>query len=219
VIAKFRARLAAEGGFTLTELLIVLILLGIVMGAITTSFASAFAGETRNFAEAQNEENARLALARLRMDIHCASLANGATPNTSGDGGFTFVLTEIANSVTNDPACPKLGLDSGASANNAWVSWCTIRVGGAGSQRYKLYRENVHDCDGVNSTFMVDYITKPDIWDTKRACAPQAWQQYVGVELVTNVDPKSNAYKYDLHDSISLRNSDRLHTVAAASCS
>ena len=29
------------------------------------------------------------------MDIHCAQQANGATPNTNGDGGFTFVLSEL----------------------------------------------------------------------------------------------------------------------------
>jgi prepilin-type N-terminal cleavage/methylation domain-containing protein len=210
-----KSRLAGEEGFTLTELLITLILMGVVMGAITTSFASAFAGETRSFAEATHEENARLALHRLRGDIHCSSVANGATPNTSGDGGFTFVLTEIILA-NGQQACPKLALGvEPDGTQSSWIAWCTIRVGGPTSHRYRLYRENIRECDGTNSTFMVDYITKPDIWDTRANCAPSKWQQYVGVNLITNVDPNSSAYEYDLHDSISLRNSDRRYEVAS----
>jgi prepilin-type N-terminal cleavage/methylation domain-containing protein len=209
MIERIRARLAGESGFTLIELLITLLLMGIVMGAVTTAFASAFTGEARSIGEATNEENARLALHRLRMDIHCASLANGATPNTSGDGGFTFVLTEIYDQNMGQ-ACPKVALgieDDGTQSS--WVSWCTLRVGGVGSQRYKLYRENVQTCNGVNSTFMVDYITKPDIWDTQHACSLAGWEQYVGVDLVTNLEPNTHVYQYDLHDVIGLRNSDR----------
>ncbi|MDX6514581.1 MAG: hypothetical protein QOH73_247 [Gaiellaceae bacterium] len=202
-MSRIRARLGGESGFTLTELLITLVLLGIVMGAVTTAFASAFTGESRAIAEASNEENARLALNRLRMDIHCAHQANGATPNPSGDGGYTFVLSEVV--LDGTPACPRLGLAAGSS----WVAWCTIRVGGVGSERYKLYRENVRECDGVESTFMVDYITKPDIWDTRENCSSPYWQQYVGVDLVTNLMPATDVYQYDLRDSISLRNAHR----------
>jgi hypothetical protein len=203
---RIRRRLGHEGGFTMIELLITFVLMGIVMGAVTTSFASAFTGEARAIAEASNEENARLALNRLRMDIHCALQANGATPNPSGDGGYTFVLSEVVSS-TGTPACPKLGLGAGSS----WIAWCTIRVG-TDNTRYKLYRENVKDCDGVNSTFMVDYITRPNIWDTKANCAGAYWQQYVGVNLITNLNPNSSVYEYDLHDSVSLRNSERAPT-------
>jgi prepilin-type N-terminal cleavage/methylation domain-containing protein len=201
-VTRIRARLAGEAGFTLIELLIVLILMGIIMGAVTTAFASAFTSESRAIAKASNEENARLALNRLRMDIHCAHQANGATPNASGDGGYTFVLAEVVTDGT--PACPRLGLGVGSS----WIAWCTIRVG-TDNSRYKLYRENVRECDGVNSTFMVDYITRPNIWDTRENCASPYWQQYVGVDLVTNLMPKTDVYKYDLHDSVSLRNADR----------
>jgi prepilin-type N-terminal cleavage/methylation domain-containing protein len=212
MIDRIRARLASEAGFTLMELLITLLLMGIVMGAVTTSFASAFTGEARSIAEATNEENARLALHRLRMDIHCASIANGATPNTNGDGGFTFVLTEVYDQNMGQ-ACPKVALGTEADGSqSSWVAWCTIRVGGVGSQRYKLYRENVRECDGVSSTFMVDYITKPDIWDTQHACSLAGWEQYVGVDLVTNLNPNTDVYKYDLHDVIGLRNSDRPDT-------
>lgn len=208
MIDRIRTRLAKEGGFTLVELLVVLVLLGIVMGAITQSFASAFASETRAYATATNEEHARLALARLRQDIHCAYQANGATPNTNGDGGYTFVLAEVVSS-GGTQACPHLALgkeDDGTQSS--WVAWCTIRVG-TNNSRYRLYRENVKECDGLNSTFMVDFITKPDIWDTKENCAAAAWQQYVGVDLITNMQPGNDVYKYDLHDAISLRNSER----------
>jgi prepilin-type N-terminal cleavage/methylation domain-containing protein len=209
MIERIRARLARQEGFTLIELLITLILMGIVMGAVTTAFASAFTGEARSIGEATNEENARLALHRLRMDIHCASFANGATPNTNGDGGYTFVLTEIYDPNMGQ-ACPKVALgveDDGTQSS--WVAWCTLRQGGEGSHRYRLYRENVRECNGEDSTFMVDYITKPDIWDTQHSCSIQGWEQYVGVDLVTNLEPSSDVYKYDLHDVIGLRNSDR----------
>jgi prepilin-type N-terminal cleavage/methylation domain-containing protein len=198
MIDRIRRRLAQEGGFTLVELLITLTLLGIVMGAITTSFSTGIVSEARTVAEATNEENARLALDRLRMDIHCASAENLA-PGVTTQGGYYIVLTELKDS-NNDAQCKKIALASSSS----WVEWCTIKIT---STRWQLFRDNAKECSGTASTFMVDYIVKPDIWTVP---APiDCWQFGVGVDLITNENPGTTKYQYKLQDTIGMRNSIR----------
>jgi prepilin-type N-terminal cleavage/methylation domain-containing protein len=198
MIERIRSRLAGEAGFTLTEMLITLILMGIVMGAISQSFSTGIVGEARAIAEATNEENARLALDRLRMDIHCASTQN-LSPGVTAQGGYYIVLTEIKDT-NNDPICRKISLASGSS----WIEWCTIKIT---PTRWQLYRDNAKECSGDASTFMVDYIVKPDIWTvpTPTAC----WQLSVGVSLITNQNPGNARYQYALGDNIGMRNDTR----------
>jgi prepilin-type N-terminal cleavage/methylation domain-containing protein len=206
-----RARLAQQGGFTLIELLVVLILMGTIGGALTTSFASAFAGETRAVARATNEENARLSLARLRLDLHCSSGVIGPGNNTLG--GSVIVLHEqVATTGSTDAACTsiKLGILSDGSSSLA-VSWCTVFVS---ANRWRLYREKLSDCDGVGSTFMVDYIVQPDIWTATATCTP-GWQSSVGVNLTVNLTPQTPVNQYKLLDTIGLRNTGR-HDADAA---
>jgi prepilin-type N-terminal cleavage/methylation domain-containing protein len=205
-----RRRLAAEGGFTLIELLITLILMSIVMGAITTSFSTAFVGEARAIAEATNEENARLALNRLRMDIHCAQAVT-ASPGVTAQGGYFIVLTEKRDPLTNDPVCKKIALATGSS----WIEWCTIQIT---ISRWQLYRDDLKDCSGDHSTFMVDYIVLPNIWtvnaDPTTLLPDDCWQGSIGVDLITNEQPGNGKYEYRLADSIGMRNTSRTKGVS-----
>jgi len=183
------------------------------MGGIVTAFTSATVNEARNYSRLTNEENARQALNRLRMDIHCAKAANG--PSENSQQGWTFVLTEVVNIDTNTPGCPKLGLltDPGPPAvYSSYVSWCTVKVS---DNRWRLFRDNVEDCsDTTKRTFMVDYIIHPDIWDvTDLFCPKPFWQQSVGVNLITNVNPGDPSSHYDLRDVVGLRNSPRADTT------
>jgi prepilin-type N-terminal cleavage/methylation domain-containing protein len=203
---RIRTRLASDAGFTLTELLVTLILMGVVMGAIMSSFAGAFVGETRAIAEATNEENARLALQRLRMDIHCAK-DESQSPGVTSQGGYYIILTEIKDT-SNLPICRKISLPTSSN----WVSWCTIQVS---ATRWQLFRDDVQNCTGTGATFMVDYIVQPNIW-TVPTCV-SGWQLSVGVSLITNQFPGNTQYQYSLSDSIGMRNARR-YTSGAAAC-
>ena len=194
-----RAPVASEAGFTGVEMLTVMVVLLIILAPLTGSFVSAItaqADQTRRF---DAQEAARQALDRMRKDIHCA---HGVTDPTENDsGGQTIVMTET--NVTGTAECPGL-LETNASA----VQWCTIPVAGA-TDRYQLYRENDPDnaCDGVGSTFMVDYLTRDDLWESPTCVSTQ--YPTVAVTMPVNVDPIHHAPStYTLGDRIALRNGD-----------
>ena len=196
--AQLRRRLAKQDGFTLVELVTVMAILLIILAPLTTSFASAMIAQVDQTNRFDAQENARQALDRMRKDIHCA---HGATdPYTNSSGGQTLVLTETNSTGTAE--CPGL-VQTNASA----VQWCTIPVAGA-TDRYQLYRENDPDatCDGSISTFMVDYLTRSDIWGSPTCITGQ----YATVDLTmpVDVDPSKKPGAYQLSDQIALRNGD-----------
>ena len=76
---KVRGRLADESGFTLIEMLVVLAILGIVLAALTGLFVSATRTAADQNMRFQAQQQARLALDKLRREIHCASAATKGT--------------------------------------------------------------------------------------------------------------------------------------------
>ena len=174
-------------GFTLIELLVVMVVLSIILGTLTASFSSAFAGEGRAFAQATAEENARMALNRIRLDIHCAT-----SVSTTPDGLVTL---------GEDSACPGL---KGATS----VQWCTKKYS---DNRWRLHREIDGICDGSGSTFMADYlvtaaedVTVLNPW-IRVACG-SGRAEALGVQFDVNVTPSKPNNGYKLHDEIALRN-------------
>ena len=215
--AHIRQRLRGAEGFTLVETVVVLAILGIVLLGLTTSMLSGTNSEVVVAQRQQAEANARSALERMRLDIHCASSVGGNGPQQNTLGGFTLTLNETAGQ------CPSsLPVGSGASG----VQWCTIPVAGS-TVRYQLYREYKQgsgDCDGVGSTFVVDYVTEPPAgWPTNTASpTPTAWDgnlwptattcstgslPTVTLDLAVNSDPVGSPNAtYELKDRIALRN-------------
>jgi prepilin-type N-terminal cleavage/methylation domain-containing protein len=196
--ARLRGALAKQGGFTLVELVVVMVILLIVLAPLTTSFASGMIAQVDQTNRFDAQENARQALDRMRKDIHCG---HGVTdPYTNSWGGQTLVLTQT--NATGTAECPGL-VQTNASA----VQWCTIPVVGA-TDRYQLYRENDPDatCDGSISTFMVDYLTRADIWASPTCISGQ--YPTVEVTLPVDVDPSKRPGTYQLSDQIALRNGD-----------
>jgi prepilin-type N-terminal cleavage/methylation domain-containing protein len=86
-----RARLREEHGYTLFELLTVVAIMGFVLTGLTTSFAAGLNAEAGTIRRADAQQNARLALDRMRIDVHCASGA--PAPQENPYGGFTLTLT------------------------------------------------------------------------------------------------------------------------------
>ena len=175
----------------------VLAIMMLVIGPLTDSFVSGMHTQIAQTNIYDAQENARMALERMRKDIHCAHGVN--TPLDDGSGGQTLILTET--NVSGTAECPNL-IQVGASA----VQWCTVAVPGA-PDRYILYRESDANqlCDGSTATFQVDYLTTGTVWTTP-AC-PSGEYPTVDVSLPIDVDPTNGAAgMYSLHDRIALRN-------------
>ena len=146
-----RSRLREEAGYTLFELLTVLVIMGVVLSGLTTSFAAGLNAEAGTIRRAQAQQNARLALDRMRIDIHCASGA--PAPQENPYGGFTLTLTESPN------VCPAV------TTSSSGVQWCTIPYSGS-TTHWQLFRylgTQLSDCGGGGvSTLLVDYVTLRD---------------------------------------------------------
>lgn len=68
-----------EAGYTLVELIGVMVILGIIIAALTTLFVSGTRAELNANHLFQAQQNARLALDRIRRELHCASAVS--SPN------------------------------------------------------------------------------------------------------------------------------------------
>lgn len=206
-----------EAGYTLIELITVMAIMGVVLAALTTSFAAGINAETGTIRRAQAQQNARLALDRMRVDIHCASAA--PAPQENPYGGFTLTLTESPN------VCPSV------TTSSSGVQWCTIPYPGSTThwQLFRFLGTQLSDCGGGGvSTLLVDYVARPSVgwsantdtsptptdwdgnlWPTAPTCSSGRLPQ-VTLSMTVNIDPVTHPEaSYDLSDSIALRNALR----------
>jgi prepilin-type N-terminal cleavage/methylation domain-containing protein len=222
--AWLRRRLRREHGVTLPELLTVLVILGIILAPLVGSFTTALKHEADQAEREKAYSAARLAVQRMRSDVHCAAKVVAVQENTFG--GFTLTLQEGSET---DPGWCQTVIPAGTGANG--VQWCTIPVGGS-TTRFRLYRYlglDAADCDGgPGSTFQIDYIAPPKAgWPTNSTVSPapsdwigNLWPDpnvcptnrlpTVSVSLNTSVDPDATPYRhYHLRDALALRNAKR----------
>ena len=75
-----------ERGYTLVEMLVVMAILGVVIAGLTTVFVSGSRAELDMNRRFQAQQQARLALDRIRADLHCASAAQVQTINSYTGG-------------------------------------------------------------------------------------------------------------------------------------
>ena len=121
---KKLSRPAHERGFTLIELLIVMVIMGVVTTAVTTLFVTGSNAELDMNNRFQAQVNARLALDKVRREIHCA---NVATPTGSSTPGAT-AGSASARTTGNRAARPSTQLwpsTSRAAGRARFWSWAT----------------------------------------------------------------------------------------------
>jgi prepilin-type N-terminal cleavage/methylation domain-containing protein len=190
--AAARRRLAAEHGYSLSEMLVVLAILLIIVGALAQLFVSASKAQvdmTRRF-EAQQEM--RLALDKLRREIHCAKLVTWS-------GGLP--TSEIK--ITLGAYCP-----TNTAGTETTFTWCTIGSG----QRYALWRDNGGACSGTGRK-EADYLTIPKVFTAyptpPPGPLPAGQLPTLSVELPVDVNAADAKQRYTLTDDIVLRNAGR----------
>ncbi len=183
-IAAIRARLAAENGYSLVEMLTVMIVLAVVMGAISTLLVQGSKAELDMNNRFQAQSNARLALDRLRREVHCASDITPAGASAS----VTLAMPSH---------CPTAG-------GSPSVTWCTQS---AGTNRYQLWRYVGAACSGTGVA-VADYLTSQTVFTfTAQSVSSLA---LLGVVFAVDLEPGKGAIPYTLTDDIVLRNSTRI---------
>ncbi len=72
-LKRIRTSLARQDGYSMVEFLVVMVILSIVVGSITTVFVSASKAELDMNRRFQAQQQARLSVDKLRREIHCAT--------------------------------------------------------------------------------------------------------------------------------------------------
>jgi prepilin-type N-terminal cleavage/methylation domain-containing protein len=185
-----RLRLRGEQGYSLVEMLVTLVIMGVVMTALTTLFVQASNAEQDMNNRFQAQQGARLALDKMRREVHCGSIATPAGQSSS----VTITL----------PSYCKTGSGS--------VTWCTRNVS---TNRYALYRVVGSSCSGGVkwADYLVPTSTAPVCSGalcifTYTAQSTSSLAK-LHVDYPVNVKPTKSVELYELVDDIVLRNSTR----------
>jgi prepilin-type N-terminal cleavage/methylation domain-containing protein len=179
-----------ESGYSLVELLVTMVILSIVISGLTTVFISGSSAQVALNQRFVAQQNARLALDRLRVDIHCASAAQAQTINT-----YPGIKLNVSHCATASP-----------------VSYCVVQFTSS-PLRYQLYRASgtgSTDCTASDTTriLIADYLTSSSVFTT--SAIPQYSLQTVGIDLKVGMNTISTTKNaYELTDSVVARNSTR----------
>jgi prepilin-type N-terminal cleavage/methylation domain-containing protein len=184
MIARLRRLLAEERGYSLIELLQVMIILGVVMGALTTLFVRASNAELDMNRRFQAQQQARVAVDRMRREIHCSS---GISP-TGASGTI---------SVTIPGQCPT---GAGAGGPDTIVTYRTVLVSAG---RYKLERQV-----GANIVKLADYVRVANAFTYTGPTQTSLGK--LKVQLPINIQPPGSGSNWNLVADMVLRNTSRL---------
>lgn len=188
---RLRALRRSERGFTLIETLASMTILMTVMGGIAALMVSGTNAEVEMNRRFQAQSEARLALDKLRKDVHCSY-------DVSPAAAASVTLKMSAS-------CPTSG---GGTA----ITWCTT----ANGNYYGLWRYLGTLCSGTGRKVADFLVATPLITTTPipvfTYVAPIAGSKELKtlpVKFVINLTPTKAERNYTLQDDLVLRNSVR----------
>ena len=195
-------RLRGEGGYSLIEMLTVMVIMGVVMSSLTTVFVTASNSETNMNNRYQAQLTARLALDKMRREVHCAKVATPASVGATSSVTLTLSWTQSD------------GTTFSCKTGSGSVTWCTRSVA---TNRYALYRVVGSTCTGGVKwgDFLVPSAGAATCGSPMALCIFAYTAQSTGslaklhVDLPVNVRPAKTVERYELVDDIALRNSTR----------
>ena len=169
-----------EGGYSLVELLTTMAILSTVLGGLTTLFVAGMRSELDTANRFRAQQEAGLALSKIRREVHCASAA-------------TLL----------DAATVRLTLPSYCKAGSGNFTWCVRSIA---TSRYGLYRKAGDSCDATGVR-LADYLTSNNTFAYYAQSVNS--RAKLGVTFPVDVNPADARAAYKLEDAIVLRNSSR----------
>ena len=150
-----------------------MVILVIVLGSLTTVFTSGSSAEANLNRRFQAQQNARLGLDRIRVDIHCATAAQAQTINT-----YPGVKLAVANCYAATPT----------------ISWCVVQFSTT-PLRYQLFRSTTTGgttCTGSDAArvLVADNLVSSSAFTT--ATIPQYTLQRVGIDFKVSANAKTS---------------------------
>jgi prepilin-type N-terminal cleavage/methylation domain-containing protein len=169
-----------EAGYSLVEMLTVMVIMSVVFSGITTVFVSGSKAQADQDRRFQAQLETRLALDKIRRDIHCASTADPYS---------------TSNVTLKRPA--------GCGGD---VTWCAVAVSGF-TNRYALYRRLGTSC-GASDVKIADYLTTSNAFPAFTHTVGCYCLASLTVDFAVSLK-RSTVDAYRLTDKIYLRNSTR----------
>lgn len=178
---RLRGLARNERGFTLSEMVVTMAIMGVVIAAVATLFTSGTSASVDLNLRFASQSEARLALDTFRREVH-----NACDATVSGGTSVTL------KTLTSSYAC---------TSNSS--TWCTS---GSGS-RYGLYRQAGASCSSAG-VLRADYLTGASIFTVTAPAGTYKLKQ-VGIDLTVNQKPSISRLGYRIQDAIALRNGAR----------
>ena len=184
MIRRLRAR-PRRSGYTLIELLVVMMILGTILAAVVSIFVSSSNAQVDANQRFQAQQNARLALERLRREAHCAA-------NVLQTGRVTRVTLSLPQ------GCP------GAATAPAFATWCTRSLG---TTRWGVYRIAGNPATCTGGTLYADFVTRGDAFQFTPGA--MGTLSTLRVDFPVDLTPGTAARAWALTDNLVLRNDTR----------
>jgi prepilin-type N-terminal cleavage/methylation domain-containing protein len=200
-------RLRQEHAFTLIEMVVVCLILGVVLTGITSVFVSGSHAELNLNNRFQAQQAARLALDALRTDAHKACAAN--VPS-----GATLVLASVPSS-GDLTTCGAV-----ASASYPKVVWCALTSPTVTGQ-FALYRSTPttdSSCTTANGKLEADNLTSSSVFTTGTTIPVEQLQTFTATITVSRASGTAGI-AYKLAEPFTLRNTAYQTTGAGTFCS
>ncbi len=185
-LGRLARRARSSAGYTIVELVAVLTILLTVLTALTALFASGAKAELDANRRFQAQQDARLAVDRMRREIHCAKAVALDAADSAVVGGQT-VYRKIR--VTLPGHCPTAG------GSEIAVVYDTEAVA---TSRYRVRRAGVRIADYVTASHVFSYV--PPSASTRGRLT---------VDLPVNLNPSEAWKSWRLTSDIVLRNTLR----------
>jgi prepilin-type N-terminal cleavage/methylation domain-containing protein len=186
---------AGEAGYSLVELLVTMVILSVVMTGLITLFVQGTNAEMDMNRRFQAQTGARIAMDKLRREIHCAS---AVTPS----GASSSVALTLAST------CPT----AGGVATTA--NWCALQAPSpAPTGQYALYRQTGASCTTGSGVQWADYLISSSVFNfTVQSTAKLG---SLNVNLQINTKPALSMETFKLSDDLVLRNTTRTCIVGS----
>ena len=204
---SFPRRLRGERGYSLVEMVTVVAIMSVVLTGLVSLFVQGSNAQLDMNRRFEAQQTARLALDRMRREIHCSKGAS-TVGGTTEQAAVTLRVAAHCKTAVG-------GVDTD-------ITWCT---NSAGTNRWALYRQVGTSC-GTGGVKWADYLAASAIFDYQTQSADQLARLRVRVPVDFKVGDATPAYS--LCDVIVLRNTSRhaptpsdlgyQDTAAVASC-
>ncbi len=181
---RLLAKIRSTRGYTLIELLIALTILTIVVGSIVSIFVASSNAQITSNRRFQAQQSARMALERMRREVHCATAVTPAG-------------RQARASLSMPAGCP-------GAPTATTITYCARSIAAG---RYGIYRLTGAFASCTGGALVADYVTRSDPFNFTAGASGRL--STLEINLPVDLTPADTSEAWSLTDTLVLRNATR----------